>query len=61
MATISNIKVNGIKGLANIKVIMILYFLIIYTWNKDETESLEKTMTTLDNYLTNVDKLSFVF
>ena len=61
MATISNIKVNGIKGLANIKIIMILYFLIIYTWNKDETESLEKTMTTLDNYLTNVDKLSFVF
>ena len=56
MATISNISVNGIKGVARIKALFILYLLILYTWSKDETESLEKTMTTLDQYLNYIDK-----
>ena len=54
--TLSNIDVNGIKGAAKIKGIYILYLAIIYSWSKDETESLEKTMTTLDKYLTNIDR-----
>ena len=57
ISTLSNINVNGIKGVVKIKSIFILYLLIIYTWNKDSTESLEKTMTTLDKYLTNLNKL----
>tara|TARA_B100000575_G_C23097862_1_gene633281 strand:+ start:1056 stop:1592 length:537 start_codon:yes stop_codon:yes gene_type:complete len=56
MATLSDINVNGLKGMAKIKGILILYFSIIYTWQKDETDGLEKTMTTLDNYLTNIEK-----
>ena len=56
MASLSNIDIKGIKGASKIKSIFLLYFFIIYTWNKDETESLEKTMTTLDNYLNNLEK-----
>ncbi len=56
ISSISNININGIKGIPKLKTIFILYFLIVYTWNKDETESLEKTMTTLDNYLGNINK-----
>ncbi len=55
IATLSNININGIKGFAKIKIIFILYLVVIYTWNKDETVSLEKTMTVLDNYLTKID------
>ena len=57
IASLANIKINGVSGAARIKSILILYFLIIYTWNKDQTSSLEKTMTTLDNYLTNLNKI----
>tara|TARA_B100001287_G_C22615196_1_gene497208 strand:+ start:246 stop:788 length:543 start_codon:yes stop_codon:yes gene_type:complete len=57
MATLSNININGVTGIAKIKVIFILYILTINTWTKDETKSLEKTMTTLDNYLNNLEKL----
>ena len=57
ISSLSNIDVNGIKGLAKIKAIFLLYVIIIYTWNKDETESLEKTMTTLDKYLNNLEKI----
>ena len=56
IATLSNIKANGIKGAAKIKGIFFLYLLIVYTWSKDETASLEKTMTTLDKYLSNIEK-----
>ena len=58
IATLSDIDVAGIKGATKIKGIFILYLLIIYTWSNDESESLEKTMTTLDKYLTNIEKLS---
>ena len=57
IATLSNIDVNGIKGIAKIKVLFFLYLFIIYTWRNDESESLEKTMTTLDKYLNNIEKI----
>ncbi len=56
IATVSNFNINGVKGLPILKLIFILYFLIIFTWMNDETESLEKTMTILDKYLNNIDK-----
>jgi len=56
MSIQSNMNVNGIKGVANIKAIFVLYLFIIYIWNKDESENLEKTMTTLDGYLNNLEK-----
>ena len=57
ISSLSNIDVSGFKGIAKIKAIFLLYVIIIYTWNKDETESLEKTMTTLDKYLNNLEKI----
>ena len=58
MATLANIDVNGIKGGTTIKGIFVLYLLIIFTWNNDETISLEKTMTTLDKYLSSINKFA---
>ena len=57
IATLSNIDVNGLKGVAKIKVLFILYLFIIFTWRGDESTSLEKTMTTLDKYLNNIEKI----
>ena len=57
IATLSNIDVNGLKGIAKIKVLFILYLLIIFSWRSDESASLEKTMTTLDKYLNNIEKI----
>ena len=57
IATLSNIDVNGLKGVAKIKVLFILYLLIIFSWRGDESISLEKTMTTLDKYLNNIEKI----
>ena len=57
IATISNIDVNGLKGIAKIKVLFILYLFIIFSWRSDESASLEKTMTTLDKYLNNIEKI----
>ncbi len=54
---LSKINTNGILAVPKIKTVVILYMLIIFTWNNDETKSLEKTMTTLDRYLSNLDKL----
>ena len=57
IATLSNIDVNGLKGVAKIKVLFILYLFIIFSWRGDETTSLEKTMTSLDKYLNNIEKI----
>ncbi len=57
MLTIAGINVNGVKGIPKIKTLMILYLLILFTWKNDNSENLEKTMTTLDNYLSNIDRL----
>tara|TARA_Y200000002_G_scaffold225526_1_gene186156 strand:+ start:479 stop:1015 length:537 start_codon:yes stop_codon:yes gene_type:complete len=56
IATLSNIDLNGLKGIAKIKVLFILYLFIIFIWRSDESASLEKTMTTLDKYLNNIEK-----
>ncbi len=59
--TLAEIKINGLKGAANIKALLILYIITSYTWRNDESESLEKTMTTLDKYLTQIDKIIKIF
>ena len=55
IATLSNIDVNGIKGIPKIKVILILYLLSVYSWHGDESNSLEKTMKDIDKYLSYID------
>ncbi len=61
ISTLSNIKISGIRGAPKLKAIFVLYIFIIYTWSKDETNSLEKTMTTLDKYLNNIEKFFNIF
>ena len=56
ISSLADINVNGIKGAAKIKIIFLLYVLTIFVWNNDDSPSLEKTMTSLDKYLNQIDK-----
>ena len=51
MSNISHLKIEGIIGNFKIKGLLIIYFSTFLTWIKDESHSLDKTMTALDNYL----------
>ena len=57
MAKISNISIQGIKGNLKIKGLLIIYFSSFLVWTKDNTNSLEKTMTSLDKYLNQAEKI----
>ena len=57
IATFANINLNGIQGFIKIKIIFILYYITLFTWFNDEHESLEKTMSVLDKYLNNIEKI----
>ena len=57
IATFANINLNGIQGVINIKIIFALYYITLFTWFNDENEGLEKTMSALDKYLNNVEKV----
>ena len=51
MSNISHIKIEGIIGNFKIKGLLIIYFSTFLVWLKDDTKSLDRTMTALDNYL----------
>ena len=51
IAKSSNIKTENIIGNMKLKILLIIYFSTFLTWGKDESSSLDKTMTVLDNYL----------
>ena len=55
MAKFSNIETKGILGTLKLKGLLIIYFSTFLTWIKDESSSLDKTMTVLDNYLTKAE------
>ncbi len=57
IATFANINPSGIQGVIKIKIIFALYYITLFTWFNDENESLEKTMSVLDKYLNNVEKV----
>ncbi len=57
IATFANINLNGIQGVIKIKIIFVLYYITLFTWFNDENESLEKTMSILDKYLNNIEKV----
>ena len=56
--TLAEVEVKGVKGAIKVKVTLVLYILLIFTWSNDNTPSLEKTMTILDKYLNQIDKLA---
>ena len=51
MANLAKIPISGLKGNVKIKGLLIIYFSSFLVWTKDNTKSLEKTMTSLDSYL----------
>jgi len=53
MANYANISVRGLSGQLRLKGILIIYCSTFLIWMKDDSASLEKTMTSLDN---NLDK-----
>ena len=57
MARLAKIPLVGIKGNLKVKGLLVIYFSIFLVWVKDNSESLEKTMTSLDNYLDRSGKL----
>ena len=57
MASISKIPISGLKGNVKINGLLIIYFLIFLVWIEDNSEFLEKTMTSLDNYLDRANNL----
>ena len=53
----AKIPISGLKGNLKIKGLLVIYFLSFLVWTKDNCESLEKTMKSLDNYLNNAGSL----
>ena len=51
MTKVSKIKINGVAGNFKIKGLLIIYFSTFLVWIRDDSISLDKTMTTLDNNL----------
>ena len=56
-ASLANIEIKGIKGSLTIKGIFIIYIATYLEWMNDNSKSLEKTMTTLDQYLNKASKI----
>ena len=47
----SDININNLKGVVKVKGMLIVYFAAFLIWVKDDSPTLDKTMTYLDNYL----------
>ena len=61
MISYTNISCKGVLGHLKIKGILVIYISSFLVWMKDDSPSLEKTMTALDNYLNQAGKiLNFV-
>ena len=57
MLSYAKITTRGLKGQIKIKGILIIYISTFLVWTKDESFSLEKTMTVLDKYLDQAGKI----
>ena len=56
-ASLAKINIKGINGSITIKGIFVIYIATFFKWVDDTSNSLEKTMTVLDQYLTYVLKI----
>ena len=61
MAKSSNIETKGMIGIMKLKGILVIYFSTFLTWIKDESSSLDKTMTVLDDYLKGTENVLKLF
>jgi ubiquinone biosynthesis protein COQ9 len=48
-------------GIMKLKGILVIYFSTFLTWIKDESSSLDKTMTVLDDYLKGTENVLKLF
>ena len=55
-AELAKYNVNGIKGSIRLKGLVVVYFTTFIQWVGDDSTSLEKTMTSLDNNLEKAEK-----
>ncbi len=56
-AEIANINTKGLKGSIKIKGIFVIYIATFFIWIDDNSKSIEKTMTSLDNYIDKAESL----
>ena len=57
MAKLAKISIVGIKGNLKVKGLLVIYLSSFLVWVKDNSQSLDKTMTSLDNHLDRAGKL----
>ena len=57
MAKYANIKTKGFVGVVKLKGLLIIYFSTFLIWLNDESDSLERTMTSLDNSLNQIENV----
>jgi len=53
----TNLSIKGITGQLKIKGVLIIYISTFFVWMNDQTYSLEKTMTSLDDFLDQANKI----
>ena len=57
MAKLSNIQTKGITGVIKLKGLIVIFFSTFLAWVKDDSHSLDKTMTVLDKYLMQAENI----
>ena len=57
MAKYANIETKGLIGVLKLKGLLIIYFSTFLIWLNDESDSLERTMTGLDNYFNQIENV----
>ena len=61
IAELSKYNINGLKGTVKLKGLFVVYFVTFFQWLDDDNPSLEKTMTALDKYLDQAEKIGKFF
>ena len=56
-AQLAKINTNGLNGSLKIKGIFLIYIATFFVWINDNTKTIEKTMTSLDNYIYRAERI----
>ena len=61
MSKYAHIETKGLVGVLKLKGLLIIYFFTFLIWLNDESDSLERTMTGLDNYFNQIENVLKLF
>ena len=61
IAELSKYNINGLKGTVKLKGLFVVYVVTFFQWLDDDNPTLEKTMTALDKYLDQAEKIGKFF